>query len=58
MLGHRKASTSDTYAPFSTGYLARALEVTDQIIGEIEKRCPGAFVSVTVGNQALGASAG
>lgn len=43
MLGHRKLSTSDTYAPFDTGYLARALEVTDSIIEEIEKLCPGAF---------------
>jgi hypothetical protein len=29
MLGHRKTSTSDIYAPFEVGYLARALEVTD-----------------------------
>lgn len=43
MLGHRKLSTSDTYAPFDTGYLARALEVTDSIIAEIEALCPGAF---------------
>ncbi|WP_232479591.1 hypothetical protein [Sphingomonas sp. TX0522] len=43
MLGHRKLSTSDTYAPFDTGYLSRALEVTDSIIEEIEKLCPGAF---------------
>lgn len=43
MLGHRKTSTSDTYAPFETGYLARALEVTEQIINEIEKLTPGAF---------------
>lgn len=45
MLGHRKLSTSDTYAPFDTGYLARALAVTDEIIEEIEKLCPGAFSS-------------
>ncbi|WP_404711544.1 hypothetical protein [Sphingomonas sp. MMS24-J13] len=43
MLGHRKISTSDTYAPFSVGYLGRVLEVTDQIIEEIERLCPGAF---------------
>lgn len=43
MLGHRKTSTSDTYAPFETGYLARALEVTEAIIDEIEKLTPGAF---------------
>ncbi|PZU73349.1 MAG: hypothetical protein DI530_17455 [Sphingomonas sp.] len=43
MLGHRKTSTSDVYAPITPGYLARALEVTDQIIAEIEKLCPGAF---------------
>lgn len=43
MLGHRKTSTSDTYAPFETGYLARALEVTETIIAEIEKLAPGAF---------------
>jgi hypothetical protein len=43
MLGHRKPSTSDTYAPFDAGYLARALEVTDSIIAEIEKLAPGAF---------------
>ncbi len=43
MLGHRRPSTSDTYAPFDTGYLARALEVTEQIIDEIEKAAPGAF---------------
>jgi hypothetical protein len=41
MLGHRRPSTSDVYAPFGTGYLARALEVTDGIIEEIEKRVPG-----------------
>ncbi len=45
MLGHRKTSTSDTYAPFSTGYLARALEVTEAVIEEIEKLCPGAFAA-------------
>ncbi|RYG55029.1 MAG: hypothetical protein EON56_06305, partial [Alphaproteobacteria bacterium] len=43
MLGHRRITTSDTYAPFDTGYLARALEVTDAIIEEIEKLVPGAF---------------
>lgn len=43
MLGHRKTSTSDIYAPFEVGYLSRALEVTDQIIEEIEALCPGAF---------------
>jgi hypothetical protein len=43
MLGHRRPSTSDTYAPFDSGYLGRALEVTDQIIEEIEKLTPGAF---------------
>ncbi|WP_288935646.1 hypothetical protein [uncultured Sphingomonas sp.] len=43
MLGHRRPSTSDTYAPFDSGYLGRALAVTDQIIEDIEKLCPGAF---------------
>lgn len=43
MLGHRRPSTSDTYAPFDSGYLGRALEVTDQIIAEIERLTPGAF---------------
>lgn len=43
MLGHVKATTSDTYAPFEVGYLGRALEVTDAIIAEIEKLAPGAF---------------
>ena len=43
MLGHRKLSTSDAYAPFDTGYLARALAVTDAVIEEIEALCPGAF---------------
>lgn len=43
MLGHRRPTTSDTYAPFDTGYLARALEVTEAIIEEIEKLAPGAF---------------
>jgi hypothetical protein len=43
MLGHRKTSTSDTYAPFETGYLARALQVTEAIIDEIEKLTPRAF---------------
>lgn len=43
MLGHRKTSTSDVYAPFTPGYLARALAVTDAIIGEIDELCPGAF---------------
>jgi hypothetical protein len=43
MLGHRKSRTSDTYAPFETGYLARALEVTESVIAQIEKLTPGAF---------------
>ncbi len=43
MLGHRRPSTSDTYAPFDTGYLGRALEVTDAIIAEIVKLCPRSF---------------
>lgn len=43
MLGHRRPSTSDTYAPFDTGYLGRALEVTEEIIDAIEKLAPGAF---------------
>lgn len=43
MLGHRKLSTSDAYAPFDTGYLARALEVTEVVIEEIEELSPGAF---------------
>lgn len=43
MLGHRRPSTSDTYAPFDTGYLGRALEVTEEIIDAIEKVAPGAF---------------
>lgn len=43
MLGHKKVTTSDTYAPFNTGYLAAALRVTDEIIEEIEKCVPGAF---------------
>lgn len=43
MLGHYRPTTSDKYAPFEVGYLARALEVTDAIIEEIEKLCPGAF---------------
>ncbi|WP_313536339.1 hypothetical protein [Sphingomonas sp.] len=44
MLGHRKTSTSDTYAPFETGYLARPIEVTDSIIAESERMAPGRFV--------------
>ncbi|WP_294293612.1 hypothetical protein [uncultured Sphingomonas sp.] len=43
MLGHRKASTSDVYAPFTPGYLGRALAATESIIEEIERLCPGAF---------------
>lgn len=43
MLGHRKASTSDVYAPFTPGYLGRALAVTDEIIERIERLTPGAF---------------
>jgi hypothetical protein len=43
MLGHRKLSTSDTYAPFDVGYLSRALGATEDIITDIEKRVPGAF---------------
>ena len=43
MLGHAQPTTSDVYAPFDSGYLARALEVTDAIIEEIEKQTPGAF---------------
>jgi hypothetical protein len=49
MLGHRKTSTSDIYAPFEVGYLSRALEVTDAIIEEIEALCPGAFGPAYVG---------
>jgi hypothetical protein len=47
MLGHKKVTTSDTYAPFDTGYLTRALEVTEAIIAEIEKLVPGAFTGIT-----------
>lgn len=43
MLGHKKVTTSDTYAPFDTGYLAAALRVTEEIINAIEKLTPGAF---------------
>lgn len=43
MLGHKKITTSDTYAPFDTGYLGAALRVTEEIIEEIEKLTPGAF---------------
>lgn len=43
MLGHKKVTTSDTYAPFNTGYLAQALRVTEEIIDAIEKLTPGAF---------------
>jgi hypothetical protein len=43
MLGHRRATTSDTYAAFDAGYLGRVLEVTDAIIAEVEKLAPGAF---------------
>ena len=43
MLGHRKPTTSDVYAPFDAGYLGRALEVTEAIISEISAICPGAF---------------
>ena len=50
MLGHRRPSTSDTYAPFDTGYLGRALEVTDAIIEEIERLAPGAFTSLSEGD--------
>ena len=43
MLGHKKVTTSDTYAPFDTGYLGSALRVTEEIIEAIEKLTPGAF---------------
>jgi len=43
MLGHRKLSTSDTYAPFDPGYLAQALRVMEEIVEAIENLCPGAF---------------
>lgn len=43
MLGHRKTSTSDTYAPFETEYLSRALSVTESVIAEIDQLTPGAF---------------
>jgi hypothetical protein len=50
MLGHRPhSSTSDIYAPFEPGYLARAREVTEEIIDEIEALCPGAFAPPTEG---------
>ena len=49
MLGHKRITTSDTYAPFDTGYLVRALEVTDGIIAEIEKLVPGAFHRTNTG---------
>ena len=40
---HRNASTPDVYAPFTLGYLGRALVVTGEIIERIEKLTPGAF---------------
>ncbi len=43
MLGHKKVTTSDTYAPFDTGYLGSALRVTEEIIEALEKIVPGAF---------------
>ncbi|WP_380873653.1 hypothetical protein ACFB49_42940 [Sphingomonas sp. DBB INV C78] len=43
MLGHKKVTTSDTYAAFDPGYLGQALRVTEEIIDEIEKLAPGAF---------------
>lgn len=36
------------YAPFTPGYLGRALEVTNAIIEQIEKLVPGAFAAAFV----------
>lgn len=47
MLGHRKASTSDLYALFDPANLGLALQVTGDIIDEIDARCPGAFTGAT-----------
>ena len=43
MFGYKMVTTSDTYAPFDTGYLGRALEITEAIIAKIEKLAPGTF---------------
>lgn len=44
MLGHRPQSkSSDVYAPYQAGYLARAKAVTEEIIADIESLCPKAF---------------
>jgi integrase len=43
-LGHRKFdAVSDLYAPFQPTYLKRATAEIETLIGEIEKRTPGAF---------------
>lgn len=46
-LGHRRASTSDIYALPDPANLGLALEVTEQIIDEIEVLCPGAYRNLT-----------
>lgn len=43
MLGHKKTSISDIYAVPDPHNLGLALAATEQVIDEIEKRCPGAF---------------
>ncbi|USI71647.1 hypothetical protein [Sphingomonas morindae] len=43
MLGHRRPSTSDTYAPFDVGYLAAALRTIEGIIDQIVECVPMAY---------------
>lgn len=45
MLGHVKASISDIYAVRDPANLGLALEATEAVIDEIEKRVPGAFTA-------------
>ncbi len=51
MLGHKKITTSDTYAPIDTGYLGAALRVTEEIIDAIERLTPGAFCPAWTGEE-------
>ncbi|OWQ98358.1 hypothetical protein [Sphingopyxis witflariensis] len=47
MMGHKKATISDIYALPDPAHFGRALEVTEVIIDDIEKLCPGAYRKVT-----------
>jgi len=50
MMGHVKASISDIYAVLDPANLGLVLDVTEQIIDEIEALAPGAYTANTPQN--------